>query len=56
MDGKQVPLVGKIKDVQAILYACPEKRVKVTILLVDIPPSYGMLLSRTFCKDMGGRD
>ena len=54
MDGKQVSLVGQIKDVQAILYACPEKRVKLTILVANIPPSYGMLLSRTFCKDMGG--
>ena len=27
---------------------------KLTILVADIPASYGMLLSRTFCKDMGG--
>lgn len=53
MDGKQVPLVGQVKDVQAVLYACPEKRVRLTILVVDIPASYGMLLSRTFCKDIG---
>lgn len=54
MDGKKVPLVGEVKDVQSVLYACPEKRVKLTILVADIPASYGMLLSRTFCKDMGG--
>ncbi len=54
MDGKQVPLIGQVKDAQAILYAFPEKRVKLTILVADILPSYGMLLSRTFCKDLGG--
>ena len=54
MDGKQVPLVRQIKDTQAILYACPEKRVRLTILVADIPLSYGVLLNRTFCKDMGG--
>lgn len=53
MDRKQVPLVGQVKDVQTILYACLEKRLKLTILVVDIPASYGMLLSRTFYKDMG---
>jgi hypothetical protein len=54
MDGKQVPLVGQVKDIQSILYVCPEKRVKLTILVADIPASYGMLLSKTFYKDMGG--
>lgn len=54
IDGKQVPLVGQVNDMQAILYVYPEKRLKLTILVVDIPASYGMLLSRTFCKDMGG--
>ena len=53
MDGKQVPLVGQVKDVQAVLYAFPKKRVKLMILVADILASYGMLLSRTFCKDMG---
>ncbi|KAH9303049.1 hypothetical protein KI387_014632, partial [Taxus chinensis] len=28
--------------------------VLATILVADIPPSYGMLLSRNFCKDVGG--
>lgn len=32
----------------------PNKRVRLTILVADIPASYGMLLSRTFCKDLGG--
>ena len=54
MDGKQVPLVGQVKDVQAILYDCLEKRLKLTILVADIPANYEMFLSRNFHKDMGG--
>ena len=54
MDAKQVPLVGQIKDAQVALAAYPSKRLKLTILVADIPASYGMLLSRSFCKDMGG--
>ena len=42
-----------MKDVQVVLYACLDKRLKLTILVADILASYGALLSRTFCKDMG---
>lgn len=31
----------------------PRKRLKLIIIVVNIPVSYGMLLSQTFCKDMG---
>ena len=54
MDEKQVPLLGQIKDAQVFLVAYPSKRLKLTILVVDIPTSYGILLSRSFFKDMGG--
>lgn len=54
MDSKQIPLLCQIKDAQVSLAVHPNKRVKLTILVVDIPTSYGMLLSRTFCKDLGG--
>lgn len=54
MDSKQVPLVGQIKDAQVSLAAFLHKRVKLTILVEYIPTSYGMLLSRTFCWDLGG--
>ncbi|XP_059066677.1 uncharacterized protein LOC131857908 [Cryptomeria japonica] len=54
MDGKKVPLIGQVKDAQAVLAACLDKRVKLAILVVDIPTSYGRLLSRTFCRDLGG--
>lgn len=55
MDSKQIPLLGQIKDSQVVLVAHPDKRIKLTILIADIPASYGMLLSHTFCRDLGVR-
>ena len=54
MDSKQVPLLGQIKDAQVALASHPEKKLLLTILLADIPASYGLLLSRSFCQDLGG--
>lgn len=54
MDSKQIPLLGQIKDAQVVLASHPDKRIKLTILIVDIPASYGMLLSHTFCRHLGG--
>lgn len=54
MDAKQVPLMGQFKDAQVPLAAHPAKSVKITVLVVDIPASYGMLLSHSFCGDTGG--
>lgn len=45
MDAKKVPLLGQIKDGHVMLLTHPTKRLKLTILVVDIPTSYGMLLS-----------
>lgn len=54
MDVNKVPLLGQVKDAQVALVAYLVKRMKQTILVVDIPAIYGMLLDRTFCRDMGG--
>ncbi|KAH9319022.1 hypothetical protein KI387_020791, partial [Taxus chinensis] len=54
MDNREVPLVGRIKYAQVAFVSFLEKRFIATILVVDIPPSYGMLLSRNFCKEVGG--
>lgn len=54
MESKQVLLVGQIKDAQVSLAAQPQKKLKLNILVADIPTSYGMLLSHSFCKDLGG--
>lgn len=54
MDSKQIPVLGQIKDAQVVLASHSDKRIKLTILIADVLASYGMLLSRTFCRDLGG--
>lgn len=54
MEAKQVPLIGQLKDAQVALAAHPKKKLKLNILVVDLPASYGMLLSIIFCRDLGG--
>ncbi|KAH9322364.1 hypothetical protein KI387_017003, partial [Taxus chinensis] len=49
-----VPLIGQIKDAQFAFVAFPKKRVKMTVLVVDIPAAYGILLGRRFCSEVGG--
>lgn len=54
MDSKKFCFLGQIKDAQVALAFHPEKKLLLTILVVDIPTSYGLLLSRSFCQDLGG--
>lgn len=54
MDTKQVPFLGKIKDAQVALASHLEKKLLLTILVADILASYGLLLSRIFCRDLEG--
>lgn len=54
METKKVPLTGKIEDAQFAFVSFPKKRVKMTILVVDILTTYGILLGRGFCKYFGG--
>ena len=49
-----MPLKGQIKDAQFVFVSFLDKKIKVTILVDDVPASYGMLLGRNFCKDVGG--
>ena len=55
MDAKQFPLLGQIKDAQVTLASHPEKKLLLTILVANILASYGLLLSKSFCRDLGGR-
>lgn len=55
MDTKQFPLISQVKDVQIELVAHLAKRMKLTILVADIPTIYGMLFSRSFCREMEGK-
>lgn len=54
MDNKKVPLIGQVKDAQFYFVAFPDKKIKMTILVADVPASYCILLGRIFCRDVGG--
>lgn len=46
MDNREVPLVGTMKDVEVKIAAFPEATYKMDVIVTDIKPHYGMLLSR----------
>ena len=47
-DSSQVKCFGLIKDLCVILVQCPKKSIVMNIVVDDIPPKYGMLLSRSW--------
>ena len=53
MAAKKVPLLEQIKDAQVALASHLKKKLLLTILVVDILASYGLLLSRSFYRDLG---
>ena len=46
-DSSQVKCFGLIKDLCVSLVQYPAKTILMHIVVVDIPPKYGMLLSRS---------
>ena len=54
MDSKEVSVIGTINPLPHKLVAYPDADLTMTILVVDIPPRYGMLLSRKWSAAMGG--
>lgn len=54
MDNRFVPVVGVMRDVEFKLEECPEASYKTNITVVDVPPNYGMLLSRQWSNLIGG--
>jgi hypothetical protein len=53
-DSKKVKCLGVINDIVVSLTQLPMKSVVMDIVVVDIPPNFGMLLSRTWAKKVGG--
>ena len=47
-------VIGTINALPYKLVAYPDASLTMTILVVDIPPRYGMLLSRKWSATMGG--
>jgi ribonuclease HI len=53
-DSKKVKCLGVIKDLVVTLSQLPMKSVVMDVVVVDIPPKFGMLLSRSWAKKVGG--
>jgi hypothetical protein len=53
-DSRKVKCVGMIKDLVVNLAQIPVKSVLMDVVVVDIPPKYGMLLSRSWGAKLGG--
>jgi hypothetical protein len=53
-DSKKVKCLGVMKDVVITLSQLPMKSVVLDVSVADIPPKFGMLLSRAWAKKVGG--
>lgn len=53
MDSREVPMIGTIKALPYKLVAFPEKELTMSVLVVDIPPYYWMLLSIKWSASIG---
>jgi hypothetical protein len=53
-DSRRVQCLGVIKDLVVSLFQLPMKSVVMDIVVVDVPPKFGMLLSRSWIKKLGG--
>jgi hypothetical protein len=53
-DSKKVKCLGVMKDVFVTLSQVPLKSVVLDVIVVDIPPKFGMLISRSWAKKVGG--
>ena len=53
-DSRKVKCLGMIKDLVVNLAHIPVKSVLMDVVVVDIPPKYDMLLSRSWGTNLGG--
>jgi ribonuclease HI len=53
-DSRKVKCLGVIKDLVVSLFQLPMKSVVMDIVVVDVPPKFGMLFSRSWIKRLGG--
>ncbi len=54
MDSKRIEVCGIIKDLQVFLAAYTDRIMTMDIVVIDVPDSWGMLLSRKWASDLGG--
>ena len=53
-DSRKVKCMGMIKDLVVTLAQVPIKSILMDVVIADIPPKYGMLLSRSWGAKLGG--
>jgi hypothetical protein len=53
-DSRRVQCLGVIKYLVVTLFQFPMKSVVMDIVVVDVPPKFGMLLSKYWIKRLGG--
>lgn len=53
-DSSQVKCLGLIKDFCVTLVQCPAKNILMEIVVADIPPKYGMVLSHSWGEKLQG--
>jgi hypothetical protein len=53
-DSRNLKCLGVIKDMVVTLSQLPMKSVVLYVIVVDIPPKFGMLFSRSWAKKVGG--
>jgi hypothetical protein len=53
-DSRKVKYLGVIKDIVVTLFQLPMKSMVMGIVVVDVPPKFGMLLSRSWINLLGG--
>ena len=53
-DSRKVKCLGLIKDLAITLTQPPMKSMVMDIVVADVPPKFGMLLSRGWIKRLGG--
>ena len=51
---KKVKCIGLIKDLVISLHQIPEKSIVIDIVVADVPPKFGMLLSRSWSTKLKG--
>jgi hypothetical protein len=53
-DSRKLNCLGVIKDMVVTLFQLPMKSKLMDVVVVDVPPKFGMLLSRSCIKILGG--
>ena len=54
IDSRRVLSYGLIKNLRVDLFACSDNSTMMDVVVIDLPPTYGMLLSRKWAAGLGG--